>query len=107
MEDEAIGVKEVMKILKYSDSQVYKMVASGALKTLKIPGVRFSKRYIMSILETGCAGYNPECAMLERRLKAEQEKNRQLRALFRQRLNEALSDFNRIEGDEHSEVYRG
>lgn len=81
MEDEAIGVKEVMKILKYSDSQVYKMVASGALKTLKIPGVRFSKRYIMSILESGCAGYNPEYAMLEKRLKQEQEKNKKLQAL--------------------------
>ena len=90
MEDEAIGVKEVMKILKYSESQVYKMVASGALKTLKIPGVRFSKRYIMSILNTGGANYNPECAMLERRLKAEQEKNRQLRALLVEIANRSL-----------------
>lgn len=90
MEDEAIGVKEVMKILKYSESQVYKMVASGTLKTLKIPGVRFSKRYIMSILNTGGANYNPECAMLERRLKAEQEKNRQLRALLVEIANRSL-----------------
>mgnify|MGYP003192342040 FL=1 len=90
MEDEAIGVKEVMKILKYSESQVYKMVASGALKTLKIPGVRFSKHYIMSILNTGGANYNPECAMLERRLKAEQEKNRQLRALLVEIANRSL-----------------
>ncbi|WP_317302174.1 helix-turn-helix domain-containing protein [Acidaminococcus timonensis] len=90
MEDEAIGVKEVMKILKYSESQVYKMVASGALKILKIPGVRFSKRYIMSILNTGGANYNPECAMLERRLKAEQEKNRQLRALLVEIANRSL-----------------
>jgi len=90
MEDEAIGVKEVMKILKYSESQVYKMVASGALKTLKIPGVRFSKRYIMSILNSGGANYNPECAMLERRLKAEQEKNRQLRALLLEIANRSL-----------------
>lgn len=90
MEDEAISVKEVMKILKYSESQVYKMVASGALKTLKIPGVRFSKRYIMSILNTGGANYNPECAMLERRLKAEQEKNRQLRALLVEIANRSL-----------------
>ena len=90
MEDEAIGVKEVMKILKYSESQVYKMVASGALKTFKIPGVRFSKRYIMSILNTGGANYNPECAMLERRLKAEQEKNRQLRALLVEIANRSL-----------------
>ena len=90
MEDEAIGVKEVMKILKYSDSQVYKMVASGALKTLKIPGVRFSKRYIMSILGTGCAGYNPECAMLEKCLKQEQEKNKKLQALLVEIANRSL-----------------
>lgn len=95
MEDEAIGVKEVMKILKYSESQVYKMVASGALKTLKIPGVRFSKRYIMSILNTGGANYNPECAMLERRLKAEQEKNRQLRALLVEIANRSLEGVKR------------
>lgn len=74
MEDEAIGVKEVGKILKYSDSQIYKMVANGELKTLKLPGTRFSKKYIQSLLATGCAGYNPECARLERIISEQKER---------------------------------
>ncbi len=91
MEDEAIGVKEVMRILKYSESQVYKMVASGALKTIKaVPGIRFSKHYIMSILNTGGASYNPECAMLKRQLEQEQEKNKKLQALLVEIANRSL-----------------
>lgn len=82
LDDEAIGVKDVVKILKYSDAQIYKMVANGQLKTLDLPGIRFSKKYILSLLNTGCVGYNPECERLKRILAEKDARIRTLEALL-------------------------
>lgn len=104
-----VSVNEAARMLGVSPDTVRQMEADGSLKRLKkLRGVRFNRQSILDAAEEqedGIRRQDYQALLTEnRRLRVE---NKSLRALFRQRLNEALSDFNRIEGGEHSEVYRG
>ena len=109
MEALTVTVKQAADLLGVSEDTIRQMEADGSLKRLKkLRGVRFNRQAILDAAEEqedGIRRKDYQALLAEnRRLR---EENDNLRALFRQRLSEALADFNRIEGGEHSEVYRG
>lgn len=103
-----VSVNEAARILGISPDTVRQMEADGSLKRLKkLRGVRFNRKAILDAAEEqedGIRRKDYQALLAEnRRLR---EENDNLRALFRQRLSEALADFNRIGGDNHEKVDR-
>lgn len=100
-----VSVNEAARILGISPDTVRQMEADGSLKRLKkLRGVRFNRKAILDAAEEqedGIRRKDYQALLAEnRRLR---EENDNLRALFRQRLSEALADFNRIEGGDNRE----